>query len=169
MPKESLGLIVIVLIVLNIVLFPRPEESVHENVPPVEPEPFSVIVEGAVVFPGTYVFYRPTSEQDIIEYAGGYLDEAESSHVSNRMFDANGRIVVTSTEDTTEVPAITVDVNQASFKDLLEIPSMTENRAASLIVYREANGDFMTIDELINVKHIGPVTLENIRPFVTVG
>jgi len=38
-----------------------------------------------------------------------------------------------------------------------------------LIIYREANGDFMTIDELINVKHIGPVTLENIRPHITVG
>jgi DNA uptake protein ComE-like DNA-binding protein len=49
---------------------------------------------------------------------------------------------------------------------LLEIPYMTETRAASLIVYREANGPFLHFEELLNVKHIGPVTLENIKPYI---
>lgn len=169
MPKESFGLIVIVMIVLNIVFFPRQEKIAHENEPPYVPDSFSVVVEGAVVFPGTYVFYRPTSEQDIIDYAGGYLDEADMGSVSNRIFDSDGRIHVASEDETSNEPTIKVDVNQANFKELLEIPSMTETRAASLIIYREANGDFMTIDDLINVKHIGPVTLENIRPHITVG
>mgnify|MGYP000941994927 CR=1 FL=1 len=36
---------------------------------------------------------------------------------------------------------------------------MTETRAASLIIYREQYGDFNHIDDLINVKNIGSVTL----------
>ncbi len=169
MPKESLGLIVIVIIVLNIVFFPRQGESVHEHAAPDTLKSFSIIVEGAVVFPGTYVFYRPISEQDIISYAGGYLEEADMRYVSNRIYDSDGRIDVDYFGETSDDSSIKVNVNQANFKELLEIPSMTETRAASLIIYREANGDFMTIDELINVKHIGPVTLENIRPHITVG
>jgi len=46
---------------------------------------------------------------------------------------------------------------------------MTETRAASLVVYREAHGYFQSIDDLINVKYIGAVTLENIKPYITLG
>lgn len=169
MPKESLGLIVIVMVVLNVVLFPQKEEVAHANEIFEAPEPFSVTVEGAVVFPGTYDFYRPLSQQDIIDYAGGYREDADVQSVSNRTFDSDGRIEIPFEGKSAEEPSLRVNVNQANFQELLVIPSMTETRAASLIIYREANGDFMTIDDLINVKHIGPVTLENIRPHVTLG
>ena len=46
---------------------------------------------------------------------------------------------------------------------------MTETRAASLIIYREQYGDFNHIDDLINVKNIGSVTLEKIKPYITLG
>ena len=60
-----------------------------------------------------------------------------------------------------------INVNQASFKELLTIPGMTETRAASLILYREAHGDFKHLDELLNVKYIGISTLEKIKPYLT--
>jgi DNA uptake protein ComE-like DNA-binding protein len=44
---------------------------------------------------------------------------------------------------------------------------MTETRAASLIIYREAHGDFKHLDELLLVKYIGVVTLEKIKPYLT--
>ena len=40
--------------------------------------------------------------------------------------------------------------------------------AAAIIDYRTQNGPFATVDDLIDVSGIGPSTLEQIRPFVTV-
>ena len=60
-----------------------------------------------------------------------------------------------------------INVNKASFKQLITIPGMTETRAASLILYREAHGDFKHLDELLNVKYIGVATLEKIKPYLT--
>jgi competence protein ComEA len=60
-----------------------------------------------------------------------------------------------------------VNINTASFQQLLSIPYMTETRAAELIIYRREHGFFDSIEGLIHVKYIGAATIENLRPFIT--
>lgn len=59
---------------------------------------------------------------------------------------------------------ITVNVNQASAQELADLLSgVGIKKAEAIIEYRKQNGDFKNADDLVNVKGIGPATLEKNR------
>ncbi len=65
---------------------------------------------------------------------------------------------------------VRVDINSASIDELAAaLPGIGPGKAQRIVDWREANGPFQSIDQLLDVSGIGPVTLENIRPFVRIG
>ncbi len=65
---------------------------------------------------------------------------------------------------------VTVDINTASVDELAAaLPGIGPGKAQRIVDWREANGPFQSIDQLLEVSGIGPVTLENISPFVRIG
>jgi len=62
-----------------------------------------------------------------------------------------------------------VDINSAGAEELVRLPGVGPVRAAAIVSYREANGPFESVDRLIDVKGIGPVTLERLRPLTFAG
>lgn len=68
-----------------------------------------------------------------------------------------------------QVRAGPVDINTADAAGLAAaINGIGEKKAASIVAYREANGPFTRIDDLTNVKGIGPATIENNRHNLTI-
>jgi len=64
----------------------------------------------------------------------------------------------------------TVDINSANAEVLAaELHGVGEKKAAEIIKYREANGGFKSIEELINVKGIGGTILEKNRERIVAG
>lgn len=59
-----------------------------------------------------------------------------------------------------------IDINAAGSQELEKLPGIGPKTAQAIIQYREQNGLFTTLEQLTNVKRIGPKTLEKIRPFV---
>jgi len=53
-----------------------------------------------------------------------------------------------------------VSLNQANVQQLQSLNGVGAKKAQAIIEYRQSNGGFKTVDELINVKGIGPKLLE---------
>jgi comEA protein len=61
-----------------------------------------------------------------------------------------------------------LDVNAATAQELMLLPGIGPKKAESILAWRKANGPFATVEGLLEVKGIGTVTLERLRPFITV-
>lgn len=68
----------------------------------------------------------------------------------------------------TPAPSPKLDLNRANKSDLIRLPGIGEARAEAIIALREKKGRFERVEDLLEVKGIGPKILENIRPQVTV-
>ena len=62
-----------------------------------------------------------------------------------------------------------VNINTADIDALMTLPGIGEVLAQCIIDYREDNGPFHSLEELINVSGIGPKRLEAILDYATVG
>ena len=61
-----------------------------------------------------------------------------------------------------------VNLNTATTAQLVELPGVGEAVAARIIEYREANGGFGTIEEVMNVRGIGEKTFLRLQPLIYV-
>ena len=66
-------------------------------------------------------------------------------------------------------PPYQVDINSASQIVLQEIPGVGPVISGEIIAYREQNGAFNSVDELLEVKGIGEKTLEKIKPYISIS
>jgi competence protein ComEA len=60
-----------------------------------------------------------------------------------------------------------VNVNTATAEQLAALPGVGEVTAKAIVQYREMNGPFKKVDDLMEVKGIGEKKLEAIRSLVT--
>lgn len=62
-----------------------------------------------------------------------------------------------------------IDINSASVHQLQMLPNIGEVLAERIVEYRNQNGPFSTIDDLLWVNGIGEKTLDDLRQYITVG
>ncbi len=168
--KQAIGMTLLLVIFGWFWFFPRPIKLDDVDLAAIPIEYIEVSIDGAVVFPGIYHFFDTVTIQKALLYAGGLTEDADLSSVNLSYVLTRDQAITIASIVTTEDPSIVLlNVNRASFSELITIPGLTETRAASLIIYREQYGEFKHLDELINVKNIGEVTLEKIKPYLSLG
>ena len=67
-----------------------------------------------------------------------------------------------------ETTSASFDLNEADHAQLLQLPGVGENLAQRIEAYRAEHNGFRDVDELRQVRGIGPKLLEKLRPFLRV-
>jgi competence protein ComEA len=138
-----------------------------------------VHVAGAVRRPGLYELHAGARVADAIEAARGPLRRGDLDQLNLAESLSDGQKVevplqgrsaaappVTAPSPTPSVAV--VDINVADQAALESIPGIGPVTATAILDYRGQIGSFTSVDQLLEVSGIGPVTLEDIRPYVTV-
>lgn len=62
-----------------------------------------------------------------------------------------------------------ININKAGVVELATLKGVGEKTAASIVEYREAHGNFKTIQEIVNVKGIGEKSFAKLAELITVS
>jgi competence protein ComEA len=144
-----------------------------------------VHVAGAVRSPG--VQHLPVGSRviDAVEAAGGALPDADLPRINLAAPLVDGQQVyvpkpgeqppiaagggaATSSGPPGSVPGQLVNLNTATAEQLDTLPGVGPTTAAAIIAYRDQNGPFTSVDQLLDVRGIGEAKLEQLRDLVTV-
>jgi len=135
---------------------------------------FFVHILGAVERPGLYGVREGNRVIDAVAAAGGFTDSADQTQVNLARFLVDGEqlYVPTVGETPASAPGVTaqgkVNINTADASALETLPRVGPAMAARIIDWREANGRFAAIEDLMSVTGIGQKTFDGLKDLVTV-
>lgn len=66
-------------------------------------------------------------------------------------------------------PLVTVNLNTATVPELEALPGIGASTAARIVDYRQKNGPFKKIEELMKVQGVGEKSFLKLRPHITVA
>lgn len=137
-----------------------------------------VDVKGEVLKPGVYEMSEGDRVVDVIDKAGGFTDEADETTVNlaQRIYDEmviivpkkNEEVNYSSGANQNSSQSNKIRVNTASKEELMTLPGIGEQKALSIIEFREKNGFFQTKEDLLQISGIGEKTLERLEDYIIV-
>lgn len=146
-----------------------------------------VDVSGAVRKPGLYKLPPGARVADAIKAAGGAVRRADLELLNLAQPLTDGLKVdvarkgASASSNSTEVSGTTgtsgvlpspsvpiVNINTADEPTLELIPGVGPVTANAILDYRNRIGRFSSIEQLLDVNGIGPATIENIRPYISI-
>ncbi|MET0734316.1 MAG: ComEA family DNA-binding protein [Microbacterium sp.] len=138
-----------------------------------EPERVYVHVSGAVASPGLYILDEGTRVVDAIAAAGGFVVGAaeEAVNLARPLGDGEQLHVPALGEAAAPVAASgdgRVNLNTADAGALDTLPRIGPAMAQRILDWRDANGRFTSVEDLLAVPGIGDKMLEALRDLVTV-
>ena len=155
--------------------------------------PVSVVVYvcGAVVNPGVYELSEGSRIDDAVTAAGGFSEDADRTYVNlaARLSDGAKLQIPTLSETSDETLAKEINsfdaedngskpgasdggglinINTASQTELATLPGIGEGIAGKIIKYRDENGSFKSIEDIMKVSGIKDKLFSKIKDQITV-
>lgn len=155
------------------------------------PAPVTAYIAGEVAEPGVYTLAPTARVIDLVVAAGGLLPDADHAafNLAGKITDGQ-RVIVPAVRPSRNFPAPApadqavpggpaqaiqaatgpgqpINLNTATPADLASLPRIGPVTAAAIVEWRDHNGGFKSVDDLLMVKGIGQATLEALRAYVT--
>ena len=141
-------------------------------------EKIFVDVKGAVKHPGVFETTKDKRVKDLIEEAGGLLDDADTStlNLSQKVKDQMVIYVLKHGEKPKQISdggssssnTDVININTANKEQLMKISGVGKTKAEAIIAHREKNGDFKKKEDITKVRGIGKSTFEKIKDKIEV-
>lgn len=162
-----------------------------------EPEYIYVDLKGAIEAPNVYKLEKGSRTIDLINEAGGLLNNANTRFInlSKELKDGDAIVIYTNEEIEeakksniiyVETPCVCeevkndacynennnndskININTATLEELMTLSGIGEAKAKSIIEYRETNGKFNNIEDIINVQGISETIFNKIKENITI-
>lgn len=138
-----------------------------------------VHVTGYVQNPGIYNVPVGSRVYEVIELAGGFCDEADRDYLNQAAVLSDGQKLCVYSKDEVATASQSllsdnsnvndtrlVNINIASKEELMTLPGIGESRAESIIAYREENGGFKAIEDIMKVSGIKDAAFSKIKNYI---
>lgn len=141
-----------------------------------------VDVKGAIKKPGVYTLSTEARLNELILIAGGFTDEAEIRQLNlaeklsdqQMIYVPNKEELEFKVETTQEVgvadsqtDSSLVNLNTADSMELQQLPGVGPAKAQAILSYREENGAFNSVDDLLQISGFGEKTVDKLREMVS--
>lgn len=144
-----------------------PQEQTAQAIEQAVTKTLLVHVVGEVRNPGIYELEYGDRVADALVSAGGLTADALESSVNLARVLADGeQILVRSVHQLAEEETV-VSLNRASARQLETLPGVGPALAGRIIEWREQNGGFSAVEQLLEVSGIGAKLFENLKATVT--
>ncbi len=181
----------IILTIVGVVLFqlrrPAPAPIILQTPTPSPlpsatptPKPLRVYISGAVQTPDVYTLPTDSIVKDALLAAGGPTDDADLDRINLAAAVHDGQHVYVPHKGETDLPQdicsnaptngatpAKININTADVTTLDTLPGIGPTIAQRIITYRQTNGPFARIEDIMQVPGIGESTFARIRDLIT--
>lgn len=145
-----------------------------------------VDIKGEVKHPGVYQLPMGARVMDAIDSAGGLTEEADENQLNLALLVSDQMVIFVPNinQSTQEEFGMSQDfsmgmveesetdgkinINLADVAELTLLPGIGEKKAQAIIDYREENGSYQVIEDLMNVSGIGQKTFDKLAEMIDV-
>jgi len=141
-----------------------------------------VYICGAVSKPGVYVLPEGGRIYEVLELAGGLLDEADDTLINQAEVVNDGMMIQVYTKEEAknmsknqgsatagDLTDARVDINTAGISELMSLPGIGTAKAEAILSYRKENGGFSSIEDLMNVPGIKEGIFQQMKDHIKVN
>jgi competence protein ComEA len=148
--------------------------------------PLFVHILGEVANPGLYELREGDRAIDAVAAAGGLTEAADEAQLNLARFLNDGEQIVVPAVGAAPVAGAVpgtggsvtgtgaggagaaISINSADAATLEDLPGVGPELAARIVAWRETNGPYTSVDDLLNVAGIGEKTVDGLRDSATV-
>lgn len=140
-----------------------------------------VYVCGAVHNPGVFSFQEGMRVCDAIAAAGGFLENARQEYWNQAMVLTDGQMIYVPTIEEETIPSngtdgsqteskdTRININTATKEELMTVPGIGEAKAESILAYRQENGNFISVEDIMQVAGIKEALFGRIKNYIRVN
>lgn len=131
---------------------------------------------GEVNAPGVYELAEGSRIFEVVELAGGYTDQAAADYLNMAETVKDGmKLIVPAVGEEASLQTSggsyddkKVNLNTATKEELMTLKGIGEARAADIISYREKQGEFQTVEDIMKVPGIKDAAFQKIKDDIVV-